>query len=272
MKEGLMVARFVPFYRLGKHLQFPMLSRNPHAAKFKRFLTYVHHGKRSDSRSILADLIHEWLGNGQRLEYTPKAFSNFWLFDPSAHAFTITRARCFPSGQRTPKNEEWKLAARMALRSPASKLSAPPPELTQLGRCNFKRKPVFYGSFQDFTCMAELRPMVGSCLVLAQFAITKPLKIFRLHAYLERIDIPHEYSQDDDLRNIAKGTPDYDRASFQYHLDLWMGVPLLVPYSHPEYSARRLVAHALREMIISDGIEFTSSQINGSNLVIFPTP
>jgi hypothetical protein len=83
--------------------------------------------------------------------------------------------------------------------------------------------------------------------------------------------VPADQSQPDDLRNTVSGSAAYESGSFQYHLDLWMGMPLLMHYTHPQYLARRLFAHTLRDTLRCDGIEFTSSQIEGSNLVIFPS-
>jgi RES domain len=265
-----MTERLVPFYRLARHLRFPIGPRNRYALKFRKFLKLVEHRQMSEARLSVRDFIAESLVTSGACDYVTDPFGTFWLYDPERCAIPITRARCFPSGQRAAKNDEWKSAAQDAFQNPARRLSAPPPELTKPGRCNFRRKPVFYGSFQDFTGMAELRPMVGSCLVLAQFEITRALKIFRLNVHFERLDmLPVELSQPDDLRNLPKQSPEYDRASFQYHVDLWMGMPLLVPYSHPQYVARRLLTHTLRTTLQCDGIEFTSSQVNGSNLVIF---
>jgi hypothetical protein len=269
--EGDVMDRLVPFYRLNFHSIFPMAPRNRYALRFKRFLKLVEHRQIAQARSILTSAIDEWLGALDLSDYGHSAFGTFWLFDPKRQAMPITRARCFPSGQRSAKNADWKSAAQDALRNPARKLGPPPPNLTRPGRCNFMHKPVFYGSFQEWTCMAELRPMVGSCVVLAQFKVTRPLKVFRLGAHIERlIMVPQDKAQADDLRNLAIDSAAYERGSFQYHLDLWMGMPLLVPYAHHEYVARRMVTQTLHEKLQCDGIEFTSSQVAGSNLVLFP--
>ena len=117
--------------------------------------------------------------------------------------------------------------------------------------------------------MAEVSPVVSDKIVLASFRATRDLKIFRLCSAGDLFDL--------DIANYpqwvlsAKKKRFYDSVSFQYHLDLWMGFPLKgFKYNHRQYRMRRQVVRYLRRILAVDGIEFNSSQVAGSNLVIFP--
>jgi hypothetical protein len=57
----------------------------------------------------------------------------------------------------------------------AGKLGPPPVRGRRAGRMNPAGISTFYGAFDLETCIAELRPTVGSCVTGAKFAITEPL-------------------------------------------------------------------------------------------------
>jgi hypothetical protein len=54
-------------------------------------------------------------------------------------------------------------------------LGPPPERLRRAGRLNPSGVSCFYGAFDLDTCVAELRPSVGSIVVGAQFQITEPI-------------------------------------------------------------------------------------------------
>jgi len=248
-----------------------MAPSNRYAIQFSQFLKLIKQRHAVQARSVLIQLVKEWLGTSDRNIYDPDLSATFWLFNPDRQYFSITRARCFPSKKARRENNHWESDVKDALQNPALKLGAPPPDITRDGRCNYRKSPVFYGSYQDYTCMSELNPPVGSTIVIAKFEIMRQLKILRLCSHLESMEmVPVNQSRKDDIRNISKESTEYENKSFQFHLDLWMGMPLLVTYDHPQYLARRMLVSVLRKILLCDGIEFTSSQVNGSNLVIFP--
>ena len=57
----------------------------------------------------------------------------------------------------------------------AQKLGPPPERKRRAGRLNPAGVIGFYGAFDIDTCIAELRPSVGSIVIAAQFAITAPI-------------------------------------------------------------------------------------------------
>jgi len=54
-------------------------------------------------------------------------------------------------------------------------LSPPPEHKRKPGRLNPAGIPVFYGAFEEETCVAELRPPVGSTIAIGHFTLTKPI-------------------------------------------------------------------------------------------------
>ena len=60
------------------------------------------------------------------------------------------------------------------LANPASEMGPPPPGITPAGRMNAAGIPVFYGALDYDTCIAEIRPPVGSYVVTGKFELLKP--------------------------------------------------------------------------------------------------
>ena len=69
------------------------------------------------------------------------------------------------------------------LNDPAKELSAPHPRIGRPGRLNPMGMPVFYGAFSRKTCIAEVRPPVGSFVVTAAFRVTRPIRLLDLTAF-----------------------------------------------------------------------------------------
>lgn len=66
------------------------------------------------------------------------------------------------------------------LQDPERELGAPPSEVAKSGRMNANGIPVFYGAVEQGTCVAELRPPVGSQIVAAKFMIVRELRLLDL--------------------------------------------------------------------------------------------
>lgn len=67
--------------------------------------------------------------------------------------------------------------AATILNSPVPLLGPPPEHLRRPGRMNPSGIAVFYAGFELDTCVSELRPVVGSGIVAAQFEITEPILV-----------------------------------------------------------------------------------------------
>lgn len=64
-----------------------------------------------------------------------------------------------------------------SLKEPEKSLSAPPADKAKPGRMNASGISVFYGSLKDKDAIAEVRPPVGSDVVVAEFIIIRPLRL-----------------------------------------------------------------------------------------------
>jgi hypothetical protein len=84
----------------------------------------------------------------------------------------LYRARVFQSGDRL---EE-------ALAYPDRHLGPPPPAAAIAGRMNARGISVFYGATDPMVALAEVRPPVGSSVVVARFEVFRPLKLLDLIA------------------------------------------------------------------------------------------
>ena len=65
------------------------------------------------------------------------------------------------------------------LKSPVGEIGPPPAAVAAEGRMNAKGISVFYGAFDSATCVAEIRPPVGSFVVLYQFTLLMTQKRWR---------------------------------------------------------------------------------------------
>ena len=75
------------------------------------------------------------------------------------------------------------------LGNPAVELAPPPPDHATPGRMNASGIPVFYGAFEQDTCIAEVRPPVGSYVVMGKFKLLRAIRLLDLnllrHVFIE---------------------------------------------------------------------------------------
>lgn len=89
---------------------------------------------------------------------------------------------------------------RLLKQQPGQELGAAPRRIAANNRMSAAGVPVFYGSAELETCIAEVRPSIGDTVVAGQFHTTRPLKLFdftRLdyglrHQPLSLLDPMHE--------------------------------------------------------------------------------
>ena len=91
---------------------------------------------------------------------------------PSRRLTHLYRARVFQSEDKL--NE--------ALCRPDLHLGSPPTRFASAGRMNARGISVFYGATNASVALAEVRPPVGSKVVVAKFAITRPSRLLDLTA------------------------------------------------------------------------------------------
>ena len=151
------------------------------------------------------------------------------------------------------------------LKDPAQHLGPPPHSSTEAGRMNQKGIPVFYGAVEKATCVAEIRPPVGSRVVIGKFSLSRPVMLLDL-GQLSKVYV-----------DVSHFAPDYSvlhgRASFIRQLVTEISRPILPQDADREYLPTQFVASYLAHRMTPtfDGIIFPSSQTegNGQNVVLF---
>lgn len=152
------------------------------------------------------------------------------------------------------------------LQQPGSELGPPPPDKAGDGRMNPKGIPIFYGSMSRDTCIAELRPPVGSIAVTARFEICRPLTLLDLDALHQQVSLqahPLDPAYSSEL----------ERNQFIREFVSLAQRPVL-PRDHlDDYLPTQVVAEYLSEQERNpiDGMVYPSAQIrSGSpNVVLF---
>ena len=174
---------------------------------------------------------------------------------PPYQDFSIWRARTAQSDKELSN----------ILESPDQQLGSPPSSSAEVGRMNAKGVSVFYGAMDPDTCVAEVRPPVGSNVVLGRFQLLREVKLLDLGA-LSKVFADASYFEPDYA--VKKG-----RASFIRHLVSEISRPVMPRDIDREYLPTQFVASYLAHRATPnlDGIIFPSSQTegDGQNIVLF---
>lgn len=91
---------------------------------------------------------------------------------PATAITSLFRARVFQSEE----------SLHTALEKAELSIGPPPPKAAAAGRMNARGIPVFYGAMDPHVALAEVRPPVGSRVVVAQFDIMRPLQLLDVEA------------------------------------------------------------------------------------------
>lgn len=149
------------------------------------------------------------------------------------------------------------------LKSPDSELGPPPFKVASAGRMNPRGISVFYSALEKQTAISEIRPAVGSYVVVGEFDIIRKLKVVDIAA-LQKITTDWGGSCFD---------PEFyetqQQSQFLVTLSRKLSQPIHPHESELEYITTQLVAEYLSQRW--DGLLFESSQIENSNknLVLF---
>ena len=144
-------------------------------------------------------------------------------------------------------------------------LGAPPPSSAEVGRMNPKGVSVFYGAMNPETCIAEVRPAVGSHVVLGRFRLLREVKLLDLGA-LSGV-----------FANSSHFDPDYGfktaKTAFIRYLVSEISRPVMPTEVDREYLPTQYVAAYLAQRAKPklDGIIFPSTQTGDDqqNIVLF---
>jgi len=152
-----------------------------------------------------------------------------------------------------------------ALKHPDQQIGTPASRHARSGRMNASGIAVFYGATSPELAVAEVRPPVGSRIVVGFFELIRPLRLLDLTA----------------LRNArAEGSifdPSYaplrEKAAFLRRLAARVALPVMPAQENRDYLPTQVIADFLAEAIDPpyDGIVFPSTQSikKGGNVVLF---
>jgi hypothetical protein len=152
-----------------------------------------------------------------------------------------------------------------ALARPDLELGPPPPKVARAGRMNAQGISVFYGASDAQTAIAEVRPPVGSRVIVGQFCLLKQVRLLDLQA----LSAP-----------VVEGScfdPEYleqlKLVKFLSSLTEKMTMPVMPSDEPSEYLITQMVAEYLSCMPdpVFDGMMYPSVQNNGAgdNVVLF---
>lgn len=168
----------------------------------------------------------------------------------------LFRARVFQSDS---KLEE-------AIERPDLHVGAPPARLSNAGRMNAKGISVFYGATNADSALAEVRPPVGSKVVVAKFEIIRPLRLLDLTA------LDHARDSGSIFDPTLKGR--LERVAFLQTLGERLTRPVMPDDEAFDYLTTQAIADFLATQNDPrlDGIIFASAQTKtGRNVVLFQT-
>jgi len=174
---------------------------------------------------------------------------------PKAPLAAIYRARVFQSNE--PLEE--------ALKRPDRHIGPPPPGDAPSGRMNALGISVFYGATDPDVALAEVRPPVGSKVVVARFEFLRPVKLLDVHAW-QSINPTGSVFDRDYVRRL-------ERAQFLKWLSRRLTTPVMPDDEPLEYLATQAVADFLAtyRSPVLDGMLYASSQAGTAklNVVLF---
>lgn len=156
-----------------------------------------------------------------------------------------------------------------ALSQPERYLGPPPPDNAKSGRMNALGVPVFYGALSPETAVAEVRPVVGGWVIIAQFRPLRELRILDLSSM--NFEPPRDTSKFDPTHLQVR-----EKIRFLKTLAHKLTIPVLNGANGHEYLMTQAVAEylGLNEEFALDGITFKSTQVNEddidkTNVVLF---
>lgn len=174
---------------------------------------------------------------------------------PNTDYTHLFRARVFQSDDKL----------KPAIMRPDTELSAPPSHLASAGRMNARGISVFYGATSISTALSEVRPPVGSQVVVARFEIIRPIKLLDLTA-LRQV---HETGSIFDPSYAYR----LGRQNFLRVLSQRIVRPVMPDDQDAEYLPTQAVADflATEGKVPLDGILYPSVQVagDGLNVVLF---
>jgi len=222
---------------------------------------------------------HEWEEFERRLKTETRHFNQFGLkllddvFDgidqmrtvdgkslirvigPNTDIPFLLRARVFQSDDRLQE----------ALSNPDRHLGPPPQQSALSGRMNARGISMFYSAIEEQVAIAEVRPPVGSKVVVTNFKVRKKLKLLDLSA-VNKVNTKGSIFDEKHLHRLQ-------RDIFLRRLSKLMSNPVMPDDEPMDYLITQAIADylATESKITFDGIMYPSVQVNNEhiNVVLF---
>lgn len=168
---------------------------------------------------------------------------------------SIYRARAFQSEDEL----------LQAMKRPDLHLGTPPPPKARAGRMNAQGIAVFYGANEAKAAVCEVRPPVGSRVLVARFHVVRPLRLLNLVALSSVTEAGSIFD--------PKYASRLERAAFLRSLRGRIARPVMPDDEATKYLATQAIADflAANNVPMVDGILFPSVQAgsSGTNVVLF---
>jgi hypothetical protein len=158
-----------------------------------------------------------------------------------------------------------------ALLHPAREAGPPPPGIGRAGRMNAHGVSVFYGATDQEIAIAEVRPPVGSHVLVGVFKIVRRLKVLDLNKLEELVLSSQASFFDPRTKDLV------ERNQFLRSLSRRMVIPVMPDHENDGYLITQAIADflATHPQLNLDGILFKSVQYQGDgsdmgrNVVLF---
>ena len=174
---------------------------------------------------------------------------------PDKSINSLFRARVFHDGDKVDK----------ALEHPDTEIGPPPARLATAGRMNPTGIAVFYGALEKRAALAEVRPVVGSTVVLGQFRLLRDIRLLDL-ALLSEVRVRGSIFDPEYLRVLQ-------RAKFLGVLGSKMVEPVMPGDQAIDYLPTQAVCDylAAQKDLSLDGIIYKSVQAgdDAKNIILF---
>ncbi len=221
--------------------------------QWKEFEQYLKYEARFFSRNAAAHLVT--IFNGIDKMHTTSGRSLVVDAGPGTKLEFVYRARVFQNHERLQE----------ALCRPDLHLGPPPYRFASAGRMNARGISVFYGANDPKVAIAEVRPPVGSKVMVGQFQIIKELRLLDLTAFQDIRAFGSLFDSD----TAGK----LERAKFLRSLSERITRQVMPDDEDFEYLTTQAIADflATESSIMLDGIIFPSVQTSGLalNVVLF---
>lgn len=156
-----------------------------------------------------------------------------------------------------------------ALRHPEKELGPPPRGSSAPGRMNAKGVSVFYGATDPAVTISEVRPAVGSQVLVGKFNLNRDLRLLDLTKFKDVV-APEELSPFD-----GKALKKFQRISFLTYLGDELTQPVMPDGIEQGYMLTQVVSDylATHPQLNIDGILFRSTQLSSDamhlNVILF---